>query len=456
MLRLAPKPPFNKVLRLGGAQCLTRCRPPKIRHVQNRTYSVNNRINATEVERILIDSIKAAGPISFSTYMQLCLAHPTHGYYMKPEHEVFGARGDFITSPEVSQVFGELMAVWMLERWMKDAQSKPFRIVELGPGRGTLMADMLRVISQFPSLREKLAGVHLVETSESMRSMQKKTLHTAIPSGQIMWHDAVEDIPLNDGKYTMLAAHEFFDALPVHVLERTQQGWHEVLIALAQDDSASSPPSSPPGNISNNSDITPRWRLVLSPSPTASSTILGLASPRFKTAEVGTRIEVSAASMRTARRIGDLLASDGGCALVVDYGGDHTFGNSIRAFKDHKIVDIFDLPGECDITANVDFALLKEVLGKNVTTYGSIPQGDFLTRLGLRLRVEALKRAASSDLRKDAIETGAQRLVDPLGMGGQYRVMGVTSRIEGDKDREVWPFVDIAAQADTDCINVQS
>ncbi|KAH7926067.1 DUF185-domain-containing protein [Leucogyrophana mollusca] len=420
---------------------------------QKRTYSVNNGLGTiTEVEKIITDSIKATGPISFSTYMQLCLSHPIHGYYMKPEHAVFGTQGDFITSPEISQVFGELLAAWMLERWMKSAHLKPFRLIELGPGRGTLMDDILRVISQFKNLRDKLGSVHLVETSTAMREMQQNKLYTASQNlgCNIVWHDSVEDIPHDEEQYTMLVAHEFFDALPVHVLEKTNQGWHEVLIALAENPSITytmpSSPSPPPALADlNREPCSSRWKRVLSPSPTASSTVLGLISPRFKTVPVGTRIEVSAASTRTARQIGELLASGGGCALVVDYGKDHVFGDSLRAFKNHEIVDIFNLPGECDITANVDFALLKEALGNIVATHGTISQADFLTRLGLRLRVDALKRAASTDQRKGAIEEGAKRLIDPVGMGTQYRVLGITSRATGE-GQEVWPFMEALGQ----------
>ncbi|KIJ66938.1 hypothetical protein HYDPIDRAFT_85910 [Hydnomerulius pinastri MD-312] len=422
----------------------------------------------TEIEKIMVDSVKATGPLSFSTYMQLCLAHPIHGYYMKPEHAVFGTRGDFTTSPEISQVFGELLAVWMLEQWLNTAGSKPFRIVELGPGRGTLMDDMLRVIRQLPVARQQLKSVHLVETSNAMRALQSEKLGGAKQAGgfDLTWHDSIDDVPHREDTYTMLVAHEFFDALPVHLLEKTAQGWHEVLIAPSKDPSIkyTLPSSSPSGILlppsSATTTTTPklqaqssRWTRVLSPTPTASSTLLGYASPRFASLPVGSRVEVSGASVKIARQIGELIggAEDGkagGCALVVDYGGEKVFGDSIRVrihffgCREHKIVDVFHRPGECDITANVDFTLLKEVLGDLVTPQGTLSQRTFLTRLGVQLRAANLMKSAATEERKTAIAEGVNRLVDPLGMGGQYAVLGVVGSKKGLEKEEVWPFIE--------------
>lgn len=411
----------------------------------------------TDVEKIMLDSVKATGPISFSTFMQLSLGHPTHGYYMKPEHAVFGTQGDFITSPEISQVFGELVALWMIKQWMDTDVKVPFRIVELGPGRGTLMDDMLRVLKQLPAARGKLKSVHLVESSATMRALQESKLGKASQEGnfKIMWHDAIEEIEHEEDVFTMLVAHEFFDALPVNVIERTQQGWHEVLIAPSSDPSIKYAMPSPESD--QNSDSPPqlhhssRWTRVLSPTPTASSTLLGLASPRFFSLPVGTRIEVSRASMNQARGIGKLInTKSGGCALVIDYGADNAFDNSLRAFKQHKIVDIFCSPGECDVTSNVDFALLKESMADLVSTHGPISQRNFLTCMGIEIRAAALVRSASSLERKKAIEDGTRRLIDPLGMGEQYKVLGAVAKSTGEEGQEVgevWPFTIIQNSA---------
>ncbi|KAG1781736.1 S-adenosyl-L-methionine-dependent methyltransferase [Suillus placidus] len=440
-------------------------RQPKCRHGLNARTILHTRMMSgdcfgtlTDVEKIMLDSVKATGPISFSTFMQLSLGHPTHGYYMKPEHVVFGTQGDFITSPEISQMFGELVALWMIKQWMDTNGKVPFRVIELGPGRGTLMDDILRVLKQLPAARGKLKSIHLVESSATMRALQEGKLRKASQEGtfEIMWHDAIEEIEHEEDVFTMLVAHEFFDALPVNVIERTQQGWNEVLIAPSSDPSIKY--TLPSSESVQNSDSPPqlhhttsRWTRVLSPTPTASSTLLGLASPRFFSLPVGTRIEVSRASMNQARGIGKLInAHGGGCALVVDYGADKAFSDSLRAFKQHKIVDIFCSPGECDVTTNVDFALLKESMADLVSTHGPISQRNFLTRMGIEIRAAALVRSSSSLERKKAIEDGASRLIDPLGMGEQYKVLGVVAKSraeEGQDVGEVWPFTVIQDSA---------
>ncbi|KII85108.1 hypothetical protein PLICRDRAFT_116521 [Plicaturopsis crispa FD-325 SS-3] len=411
------------------------------------------------------DNRKATGPMSFATYMSLCLAHPTEGYYMNPTNPVFGSRGDFTTSPEISQVFGELIAIWLSSQWISVTPSRPIRLIELGPGRGTLMADMLRTLSQFPALKSALREVHLVETSPTMRAVQKEKLGSGPWS--IVWHDSIEEIAKDSDAYTMLVANEFFDALPVHVIEKSAKDWREVLISASPDPTAptiiksadlSSTPqlalSKPTPSLASQ----PRLRRVLSSSPSPISQLLSASSPRFAKIPVGSRIEVSPVAYKIARKIGELLSVQGepepgagGCALVVDYGGDRAYGNSFRAFKDHKIVDVFHRPGECDLTVNVDFAYLKEAVA--VSAHGPILQASFLDRMGMRHRVDALKRSAHSEERKKDIEKAAQRLTDLTGMGKQYQVMGITSDgiakgglDDGDgaerEKHEVWPFMD--------------
>ncbi|KZP31759.1 hypothetical protein FIBSPDRAFT_1037317 [Athelia psychrophila] len=455
----------------------------------------------TTIEKIILDNIKATGPISFASYMQFCLGHPTHGYYANPTQPVFGAKGDFITSPEISQVFGELVGVWLVSQWMahiakakvegKQRGKKTVRIVELGPGRGTLMADILRVISQFPATHAALTHVHLVDNSAYMCALQATTLQPlAQKCGvKLEWHDALEDVPAapeEEDVYTMLVAHEFFDALPINLLERTDQGWHEVLIA--NNPPPSQPLSDAPSSDSNSSptptptptDTTPtsaeptategidaRFRLVLTPAPTTQGTLLGLSSPRFTALPVGKRVEVSHAAFKAARKVGELLSGGGrvtedgdadhmreggrkarkghgaGAGLVVDYGGDAAFDNSFRAFKDHALVDPFHRPGECDLTTNVDFAYIKEAFAgvPDVRSHGPLPQGAFLTRMGLHARMAALARVQPG--RAGEIREAGERLVDEAGMGNEYKVLGITVEQDLGGGAEVWPFVDL-------------
>ncbi|KAK0446166.1 S-adenosyl-L-methionine-dependent methyltransferase [Armillaria borealis] len=371
----------------------------------------------TKIEKIVLDHVKAVGPMPFGSYMNLCLSHPTDGYYMNPANAVFGKRGDFITSPEISQVFGELVAIWLLSQWQNAGSPPSIRLVELGPGRGTLMADILRVVRQFA--KSALKRVHLVETSPSMQALQNDNLLPFSQKGgwDLAWNESIDEIEPSSSDYTMLVAHEFFDALPVSMLERGKQGWLEIMVDSIPD--SIEEPAYP--------------RLA----PTAASTLLGRSSLRFDQMPEGSRLEVSAASFRIARKVGELL-SPGGCALVVDYGGDSPFADSFRAFKDHQIGDVFDRPGECDLTANVDFGYIKEAMGDLVPTYGPLPQSQFLVSMGLEARVNMLIRSAKTEERAEDIKKAAQRLVDETGMGMEYKVLGISS---SRSEHGVWPFV---------------
>ncbi|KAI9439742.1 DUF185-domain-containing protein [Lactarius indigo] len=423
------------------------------RTLLSRRYIQSSPSSVTAVEKILLDTIKANGPVSYATYMQHCLSHPTEGYYMNPKNAVIGSRGDFITSPEISQAFGELLGIWLLSQYLSTGGKHDIQLVELGPGKGTLMDDILRTLSQLPQSRAFIKHVHLVESSPSLRAVQQKKLEQWDGKNglKIHWHDSIDDVPAANGIYTMLVAHEFFDALPFHFIEKTHQGWKEVLITSARDPAAKTilkPPPSPLAPATPSLDplastTKTRFRPVLGAEPTPVSMLLGASSPRFASLPIGARIEVSAASFQTARKLGTLVSQGaGGSALVVDYGADHAVGNSFRAFKGHALADPFDRPGQADLTANVDFAYLAEALKGTATAYGPLSQRSFLLHMGIGTRVSALQRAASSPARADALSEAAARLVDPAGMGREYKVMGVTGGAAPTADAEgVWPFV---------------
>ncbi|KAH8117956.1 DUF185-domain-containing protein [Phellopilus nigrolimitatus] len=413
----------------------------------------------TNVEKIVRDTIKATGPMSVSTYMSLCLGHPTEGYYTNPANPVFGTHGDFITSPEISQVFGELLAVWHLSRWLAAGAPPRIRVVELGPGRGTLAADALRTWAQFPACAAAIRELYLVETSPPMRALQRKTLAPLLRTleaerGQadvVRWRDSLEDVAENthvDAQtFTMVLAHEFFDALPVHVLEKCEDGWHEIQITTASDPTSKTIIKNPL-LISLPSPL----HFARSPAPTPIATLMGGTSPRFAALPIGARLEVSPAGFKIARQVAELVnhpEGAGGSALIIDYGKDTAFGNSLRAFRKHKVVDVFELPGHCDLTANVDFAFLKEAIGDAATSHGPIPQRAFLQNMNIEARVAQLtlaarQRKANADADALAVARAARRLVDPAGMGEQYKVLGVTGtgvRALADGEETVWPFV---------------
>ncbi|KAK4684003.1 NADH dehydrogenase [ubiquinone] 1 alpha subcomplex assembly factor 7, partial [Tremellales sp. Uapishka_1] len=376
-----------------------------------------------KLAKIIRDSIKATGPIPISRYMQFCLSHPTEGYYSKGD--VFGKQGDFITSPEISQVFGELVAIWLLTRYMAAGSPPSVRLVELGPGRGTLMDDVLRTLSTFPGISKAIRSVYLIDNSEKMQELQKLKLEPRIQGRDIelKWSDRVEDVPQSN-EFTMVIAHEFFDAMPINLFEKTDEGFREVYV----DADPSPTPTTPSG-----------LRLALSRTASTLSDLLPTFSKRFDALPLGARVEISQENFKVMRAIGTLLnGGGGGVGLLVDYGDDKCFENSFRAFRDHEIVDIFHEPGTADLTANVDFAYLKESLQGIARPLGPVTQSHFLQSLGLQPRLMTLISSATSEKRREDIEKGARRLIDMEGMGGQYKVLGVIGGT-GSTD-EVYPF----------------
>ncbi|RSH90450.1 hypothetical protein EHS25_001055 [Saitozyma podzolica] len=435
------------------------------------------------LSQVIKDSIRSTGPMSVARYMQFCLSHPTEGYYQKGD--VFGKKGDFITSPEISQIFGEslnhgpsefhavlvaqlltraqLVAIWLLTRYIAAGNPPRVRLVELGPGRGTLMDDILRTLFTFPGIGSAIRSIHLVENSGKMRDIQGTKLAPRLEGRgvDLRWSDKIEDVSQTDD-FTLLVAHEFFDAMPVNVFEKTPQGYREVLVS-----------SSPTVSSVNPSGL----HLALSQEPTPLSTVLPATSPRFARLPIGSRIELAQDSWRIMRKLGEIVgggtnasarasatsvgesggsfAVDGvegaggrGAGLVIDYGADRVFGSSFRAFRNHKIVDIFDEPGSSDLTANVDFTYLRESLdGLSAKALGPIPQSQFLLSLGLQPRLTKLLASATDDERRSQLQHGAKRLIDSLGMGSQYQVMGVVPASQGET--EVYPFPVIESGSST-------
>ncbi|KJA16455.1 hypothetical protein HYPSUDRAFT_47373 [Hypholoma sublateritium FD-334 SS-4] len=310
-----------------------------------------------------------------------------------------------------------------------------------------------------------------------MRANQKDLLtFDENPHVNVNWHDSLNEISPSPLEYTMLVAHEFFDALPIHMLQKTETGqWHEVLVASnaipenrnsqqqtttveidrPSHSSAEEAPAKK-ANLDSTETIqsipatsTESFRYVLAPTPTPVSTVLGHSSLRFNQLSAGSMLEVCPTSFKVARKVGELLAkgkpgeeapSMGGCGLIIDYGANHAFGNTLRAFQNHKIVNVFHEPGNSDLTANVDFAYLKEAMGDLVTIHGPMLQGDFLKNMGLPFRLQGLLRSAKSEERREELRGAAARLVDPVGMGKEYQVLGITGE-SLSADAPVWPFV---------------
>ncbi len=332
------------------------------------------------------------GPITLERYMNLCLAHPRYGYYMT--RDPFGADGDFVTAPEISQMFGELLGVWAGEAWRLAGAPVPARLIELGPGRGTLMSDVLRVARIAPPFFDAIT-VHLVETSPILRRVQEQTLSRS--TKMVSWSEVADDTPSGPA---FILANEFFDALPVRHYVRTLSGWRERLVGL---------------NASGG--------LVFG---LAEEIEPALTAP----AREGSIIEVSPASQRVMSDIAARLVREGGVMLVVDYGYTETsVGDSLQAVSKHAYVDPLAEPGEADLTAHVDFAALaRAARAQGARIMGPVTQSEFLLQLGIERRAQALMKKATQE-QGQAIVDAYDRLTgvkDPRRhMGALFKVMAV-------------------------------
>jgi NADH dehydrogenase [ubiquinone] 1 alpha subcomplex assembly factor 7 len=344
----------------------------------------------TEIRRL----IAAAGPMPVADYMRLCLTHPEHGYYIK--RDPLGAGGDFTTAPEISQMFGELIGLWMATVWQQMAAPENVRIVELGPGRGTLMLDALRAARVMKEFRAAVV-LHLVEISPTLQQHQERRLGGLdVP---ILWHKAFEEVPAGP---CIIVANEFVDALPVHQAVKQADGWHERVV-----------------------DIGPDGGLVFG---VAREPLLhfetGMPRALRQSAE-GTIFEWR--SDRFGLELGRRVRSDG-AALILDYGHIRFgTGDTLQAVRGHAYADPLQSPGEADLTAHVDFEALAqsaESIGGHIC--GPIVQRDFLLRLGIESRAAALKAGASRD-RALEIDLAQSRLTEAgaTGMGELFKALAI-------------------------------
>ena len=341
--------------------------------------------------------VEVAGPMPVAEFMSLCLGHPEHGYYTT--RDPFGAGGDFTTAPEISQMFGELMGLWAAAVWRRMGSPPDVHLVELGPGRGTMMSDALRAARVMPEFRQA-AVVHLVEMSPALRTRQERTLADA--GVTVLWHDTLADVP--DGP-SILLANEFFDALPVNQAVKQSDGWHERVVTVDADGELAFAVGSEP------------MRYFGQTVPAAQ-----------REAEIGAIFEWR--SDHAVLEIGRRLAHGDGAALIIDYGHTQSaIGDTFQAVRGHQFADPLHAPGEADLTAHVDFealAVSAETIGARV--HGPLSQADFLVRLGLDKRAAALKRSAPLDTVAQ-IDAALERLTDPSprGMGGLFKVIGLST-----------------------------
>jgi NADH dehydrogenase [ubiquinone] 1 alpha subcomplex assembly factor 7 len=340
--------------------------------------------------------IASEGPLSVADYMAACLSDPDEGYYAS--RQPIGGSGDFITAPEISQIFGELIGLWAAAVWQSMGEPRGI-VAELGPGRGTLMADALRAWQSVPRFPQSIS-IALIETSPSLREVQQKTLRGSPVS--LVWDETIEEIPQGP---LVLIANEFLDALPIRQFVHRDGAWRERAITVTQNGAFA----------------------FTDGEPIASEALPSIA--RANDVPEGAILEICPEAEPLVAALARRAKNAPLAALFIDYG--HTgsgFGDTLQAVSRHEYADPLALPGSVDLTSHVDFAAIARLAtAHGLDVHGPLPQGGFLLNLGLELRRDRLLERALPEQR-EAIESGAKRLIDPREMGMLFKAIALTSK----------------------------
>ncbi|KAI0199700.1 DUF185 domain-containing protein [Astrocystis sublimbata] len=496
----------------AGLKCTSRRPVPRAlrcAHQSSRSFSLTNarreedeRKWSTPLAKQLADAINITGPVPLASYMRMCLTADVGGYYtgaIESGRDQFGQKGDFITSPEISQVFGELIGIWFVAEWMSQGRPRSgVELMEVGPGRGTLMDDILRTIRNFKDMASAIDRVYMVEASKELRVAQKNLLcgpdadtreskcgwHSTCKYSDlpIVWTDSIRTVPHSASKTPFIVAHEFFDALPIHAFQvvsvppnqqpvttsgsprsassntctPTRQ-WREMVVSPTPEGTTHADLGTPK---SRQDEPVPEFQLTLSPSQTRHAMYLPESSARYRAlrSTVDSLIEVcpdaSLYMSDFASRIGGSTkhpkATPSGAALILDYGAADTIPvNSLRGIKAHKQVSPFADPGRVDLSADVDFLALVEAAtraSEGVECHGPVEQAHFLENMGIAQRADMLAKKVGDEDKKKEIEKAWKRLVDrgPSGMGKVYKALAILPE-NGGKRRPVGFGGDVSA-----------
>lgn len=445
---------------------------------------------ATPLSEFLFQRIGVSGQITTAEYMRHCLTNPNYGYYTNPptalekaindewdeDHDqaekdeivetsaskndstIIGPQGDFVTAPEVSHVFGHCICIWLMTQWHMMSKPSGVQLVELGPGRGTLMTDILQLAtsSKLSDFGESINSVHLVEASRELRQQQKDALQKALGhlidfqfsetrleesnsnnegndktrkpdaskySITVEWHDDFNSFNFRRDKElpVMMVLQEFIDALPVHVFQMTEDGWRERLI-----DVASMTDKKP-----DSEELVPRLRQVLAPNSTPAVDLF-LESESYHQLPLDTVVEVCPEGIMLVQDIAKVLEESHGVALIVDYGQEGT-GDTLRAFSNHKQVSLTSKPGQVDVTADVDFFALKNcITDGDIQAFGPVTQGEFLMRMGAGdMVIHKIEEESTTEEMAVALSEALKYLVMPEYMGKRYKVLALGEKREG-------------------------
>lgn len=359
-------------------------------------------MSETPLEKLIKQQIRQNGPMNLAEYMGLCLGHPQHGYYMT--RDPFGAAGDFITAPEISQMFGELIGAWLADTWTQMGSPDKFMLLELGAGRGTLMQDALRATKGVNGFHEAMQ-LHFVEMSPVLKAAQEEKL----ASYGANWHMTLESIRVDSP--VLVIGNEFLDALPVRQLILRETGWFEKVVNIDINDTICL------GEIKADEAVKQQLPPLLIPP------------------KIGDQVEVSLQVECTVQEIMNIVLKQGGSALFIDYGFNHSVsGDTLQAMKNHSYCGLLDSPGEADITAHVNFAEISRLaMEEKLTVHGPVSQGDFLNRLGIGVRAANLTQHATQDQRRE-IDAAVRRLtgknIKDGEMGELFKVIAFSSSAE--------------------------
>ncbi|MEM6638025.1 MAG: SAM-dependent methyltransferase [Pseudomonadota bacterium] len=343
----------------------------------------------TRLKLRLAEHIRAHGPIGLDLFMQHCLTDPEDGYYMR--RDPLGISGDFVTAPEVSQVFGELIGVFLAQSWLDRGAPSPFSLVEFGPGRGTLMTDALRATATVPGFLESMK-LSLLEVSPLLRQKQAQALECHSPT----WTDCIADLPELP---TFAVANEYFDALPIKQFRRMGLGWQERLV-----------------------DVSASGAFRVIEAPVADHSHL---APRLEDTRDGDIVELRPLAENQINAISERLLTKDGVLLIVDYGDWRSLGDTLQALRTGQTADPTQDPGTADLTAHVDFEALTTAAksAQGITTTRLTEQSVFLERLGVTQRFRALSEANPEQI--DQLSASYRRLTDPAEMGSIFKAMAI-------------------------------
>lgn len=336
--------------------------------------------------RQLAARIGRDGPLTVADFMAAAAGE----YYAT--QKVFGRQGDFTTAPEISQLFGEMIAAWLTDLWLQMGRPDHLQLVELGPGRGTLSADIMRTLQNWPDFKTAIS-LHLVENSPALREQQARALAAYKPA----WYDRIEDVPQG---LCVFIANEFLDALPVHQFEKAGGVWRERRVGFDK-----------------------RFFFTLADAELPLETVMPAS---FLDAPDGSVFEISPASLTVVGHIAARLQRCGGAALIVDYGHMRAgLGDTLQALENHAYASVLENVGGRDITAHVDFATCAEAAAGCAAVHGPVTQAEFLLRLGILQRAQSLYSKASPEDAKE-VQAGLARLIGGAEMGSLFKVMALT------------------------------